>query len=118
MVIRIKGLRLRTIIGVRDWERRRKQDVVLNVSVTFDGARAAETDRLRDTLDYCALRDRIVAAVEASRFRLIEALAGRVLALAMEDPRVSAAEVEVEKPGALRFADAVSVTCSAERPKP
>ena len=115
MIIRIKNLRLRTIVGVNDWERQAPQDVVLNLEVAFDAGRAAKTDRLEDTLDYRALKKRIAEAVERSRFQLLEGLAAHVLELVMQEPRVSAATVEVDKPGALRFADSVSVTCSAGR---
>ena len=33
MVIKIKNLRLRTIIGCHDWERKNKQDIVINIEM-------------------------------------------------------------------------------------
>ena len=115
MIIRIKNLHLRTIVGINDWERETQQDVIINVELEFDGTRAAETDTIEDTVDYKHLKRRIIDAVESSKFYLIEKLAAHVLSIIMEDKKVIRASVEVDKPHALRFADSVSVLCSSER---
>ncbi len=115
MIIRIKNLRLRTVIGIFDWERKTRQEVIVNVMLEFDGSKAALSDRIEDSVDYKALTKQIIAEVEESSFQLIEALANHVLGLVMADVGVRRAEVEVDKPGALRFAESVSVSCSAER---
>ena len=115
MIIRIKNLRLRTIIGVKHWERRKTQDVIINVEMEFDGSKVAESDNINDTINYKTIRNRIVEEVEKSRFYLLDRLASHVLKIVMEDKKVQRATVEVDKPNALRFADSVSVSCSAER---
>jgi FolB domain-containing protein len=115
MTIHIKNLRLRTIVGVNDWERRNRQEVVVNVQMEFDGAKAVGDDNVDQTVDYKAVKRRIMEAVESSSFFLLEKLAARILQIVMEDPRVLKVAVEVDKPLALRFADSVSVSCSAER---
>ncbi len=115
MIIRIKNLRLRTIIGVKHWERRKVQDVIINVEIEFDGSKVAESDNIHDTINYKAVKNRIVEEVEKSRFYLLDRLASHVLKIVMEDKKVQRATVEVDKPNALRFADSVSVSCSAER---
>lgn len=115
MQVRIKNLRLRTIIGVYEWEQTRRQDVVINVVFDFDGRAAATSDRLEDTVDYKTLTRVITEAVEASRFVLLEKLADTVLQLVLADPKILAATVEVDKPGALRYADSVSVVVSGSK---
>ena len=115
MRISIKNLRLRTIVGVYEWERQQKQEVTVNIQIDFDGDQAARSDRLEDTIDYKALKGRILDAVENSHFVLLERLAGCVLEIVMAQPRVQHASVEVDKPHALRFADSVSVQCQASR---
>ena len=107
--IRIKDLRLRCVVGVYPEERREKQDVVIQVRMEADLDAASRSDFLSDTVDYKAIKKRIVLAVEASSYQLIERLAGRVAEICLDDPLVQAVEVEVEKPGALRFARTVSV---------
>lgn len=115
MQIQIKNLQLQTIIGVYDWERSDPQDVIVNVWLQFDAAQSAKTDEIVDTLDYKAVKQRIMEEVEHSSFHLLERLAARILEVAMEDAKVLEAAVEVDKPHALRFADSVSVRCSKRR---
>lgn len=113
--IRITNLRLRTIIGINEWERDTRQDVVINVTMDFDAGRAAKSDNIRDTVDYKTITKKIIKLVEESQFFLLEAMADRVLAIAMEDPKVLSAAVRVDKPQALRFADSVSVELSRQK---
>jgi len=115
MIIRIKNLRLRTVVGINEWEREAPQDVIINVEMEFDGSLVARTDRLQDTIDYKTVKRRIIDVVEDSSFYLLDKLANRILETVMEEEKVQRAIVEVDKPHALRFADSVSVTCSAQK---
>ena len=116
MKIRIKNLRLRTVIGINDWERKDLQDVIINIEMEYDGSRAAETDSIGDTVDYKEITKSVIEAVTASSFNLLDALARHILSIVLKDPGVERATVEVDKPHALRFADSVSISCSGERP--
>ena len=111
-IIRISNLKLRTIIGIHDWEREHKQDVIINVAITFDAQKASESDCLEDTLDYKAITKHIIQEVESSNYYLLERLAKNVLNIVLEYPKVQEATVRVDKPFALRFADSVSVEMS------
>ena len=115
MLIRIKNLRLRIVVGTNEWEREAPQDVTINVEMEFDGSEVARTDRIEDTIDYKAVKGRIIDVVEGSSFYLLDKLANRILETVMEEKKVQRATVEVDKPHALRFADSVSVSCSAQR---
>lgn len=115
MIIRIKNLRLRAIVGINEWERQQAQEVVVNAEMEFDGDRAVASDDIGDTIDYKKLKKQIMAEVEGSSYFLLEKLAGRVLEIIRADGRIRRAMVEIDKPAALRFADSVSVTCSFTR---
>lgn len=115
MIIRIKNLRLKAIVGLNDWERRRLQRIIINIAMTLDGKQAAQSDRIEDTIDYKQLKKKIIQGVENSNFFLIEKLASHILEIVMKNPKVVRATVEVDKPGALRFSDSVSIECSAEK---
>jgi D-erythro-7,8-dihydroneopterin triphosphate epimerase len=115
MIIRIKNLRLRTVVGYNDWETQKKQDVVINVEMEFDASRAVETDDIEETVNYREVKREIIETIENGRFRLLESVADRILRIVMENRRVERASVEVDKPHALRFADSVSAFSSAER---
>ncbi len=111
----ITDLLLRAVIGLSDEERREPQDILINVSLLVDLRAAGVSDCIEDTVDYRALKRRVIALVETSTFHLAEALAERIAALCLDDPRVQQARVRVEKPGALRFARNVGVEVTRER---
>ena len=117
MKIRIKDLRLRTIVGVFEWEQKTPQEVVVNVELEFDGEPAARSDELSDSVDYKAIKQQLLRDVQAARYKLLEKLARHVLDIVLSQEKVLRATVEVDKPHALRFAESVSVVCSGEKGK-
>ncbi|MDO8588519.1 MAG: dihydroneopterin aldolase [Armatimonadota bacterium] len=113
--ILIKDILVRCIIGVKEDERREKQDVVINVAISTDLRRAGKSDDFRDTIDYRGVKKRIVSTVESSQFQLLEALAERIAEICLEHPAAAQARVTVEKPGALRFARSAGVEITRDR---
>lgn len=107
--IHIRELALKCIIGVYDHEREQKQDVLISITLHTDLSRAGATDDFRDTVDYKAVKQQVVAMVEESQFQLIEALAQAVATICLSFDGVNEVDVLVEKPGALRFARTVGV---------
>ena len=111
----ISDLRSRCIVGVNDDERREKQDVVINISIYGDFRKAGQTDRFEDAVDYRAIKKRVLAMVECSKYFLLEALAEAVAGLCLSTPAVIKVQVRVDKPAALRFARSVGVEIIRER---
>jgi len=113
--ILISDLLVRCIIGVRDEERRDKQDVLINLALSVDLRKAGTSDRLEDSVDYRALNKRILSMAESSQFLLVESLAQAVADICLKHPSVKEAKVRVEKPGALRFARSVGIEIVRQR---
>ncbi|MBC7236711.1 MAG: dihydroneopterin aldolase [Chloroflexi bacterium] len=111
----IQDLLLRTIIGVKEEERQRPQDVLINLVLYTDTRPAGTSDDLRDAVDYAQVARQVGALVEGSRFFLVEKLAEEIAALCLQDSRVYAVDVRVEKPGAVRFARSVGVAIHRRR---
>ncbi len=107
--IRIEDLHLRTIVGINEEERRNRQDVLINVELLADTRPAGASDDIEDAVNYRTITKRIIALVEGSQFFLVEKMAAEIASICLADPRVEAATVRVEKPGALRFARSVGV---------
>lgn len=114
-IIKIKNLRLRTYIGIKDEEINNKQDVIVNAQIHYSANDAANTDDMDNALNYRTITKKIIALVEQQRFSLLEKLTADVLAVASEHRSVRYAEVEIDKPHALRFADSVSLTLSVNK---
>ena len=113
--IRITDLLLRTIIGTHDWERKKKQDILINITFEYNCSKASKSDELKEVVDYRTMTKKITEEVEVSQFFLLEKLTDFVLKLVMEDKKIDNATVRIDKPHALRFADSVSVELSAKR---
>jgi len=111
----IRDLALRCIIGIFPEERREKQDIIINVEMHADLHAAGRSDDLNDTVDYKAIKKAILQLVEGSRFKLIESLAERIAAIALENEKVQTVIVTIDKPGALRFAKASAVEITRKR---
>ncbi len=107
--ILIRDLLLRGVIGLNEWERKQKQDILINLTVFADLRRAGATDDVANTFNYRSITKAVIALVESSSFFLLEALATEIARLAIVDFGVLRAVVRVEKPGALRFANSVGV---------
>lgn len=105
----IRGLSLRAIIGIEEWERRDKQDVLIDLTVFTSVEEAGRVDDVKETLNYRTLTKAIIQHVEASQYQLVEALATAIARICVVDYKVSRVIVRVEKPGALRFARSVGV---------
>ena len=105
----LHGLRVDTVIGIWDWERRIRQTVVIDLDMATDIARAAESDAVEDTLDYKKVAKRIIGFVAESEFQLVETLAERIAAIIRDEFDVAWVRVRVNKPGAIRGARDVGV---------
>ena len=105
----IEDLRIDTVIGIYDWERRTRQTIALDIEMAFDNAKPAATDAIADTLDYKAVSKRLIELVEGSSFQLVETLAERCAETIRNEFRVPWLRLKLSKPGAVRGAKAVGV---------
>ena len=108
-IIYLRDLRIDTIIGIYDWERRVTQTVVLDIEMAADIATAAKNDNIEDTLNYKAVAKRVIAFVEESQYKLVETLAENVASVILEEFDVSWLRLQVNKKGAVRGARDVGV---------
>ncbi|MCA9521023.1 MAG: dihydroneopterin aldolase [Myxococcales bacterium] len=109
MQIAVKNLRLRSVIGAHPWERDHPRELVLNLQLSYDARRAAESDSLGDAVDYDRLCRSLQEVAEASSYFLLEALIDALLTRVMSDPRVTSCRLELDKPHALPFAESVAL---------
>ena len=108
-VVFIEDLRVETVIGIYDWERKIKQIVALDLEMACDNRRPAASDRIEDTLDYKAVSKRLIAFVEGSHFELVETLAERCAEIVQHEFGVSWLRLKLSKPGAVTGSKAVGV---------
>ena len=83
--IHIKNLLLRTIIGLNDWEREKRQDVLINLTLFTDMRAAGQSDDAADVLNYRTITKAVIAYVEGSQHYLVEALATEIARICVVD---------------------------------
>jgi dihydroneopterin aldolase len=105
----LRDLRIRTIVGIWEWERRLPQVVSIDLDMATDIRRAAGSDHINDTLDYKAVTRRIKAFVADSRFNLIETMAEQIAGIIIGEFGVPWVRVAVHKPWAIRGSRDVGV---------
>ena len=108
-IVYLRGLRIDTIIGIYDWERRTRQTVILDLEMGADISRAAASERIEDTLNYKAVAKRLIQFVSESEFQLVETLAERCAAIVMQEFGVPWLRLSLNKKGAVRGATDVGV---------
>ena len=110
-------LKIDTIIGIWDWERKIRQTVIIDLEMSADIARAAASDSVEDTLNYKSVAKRVQQFVGDSRFQLVETLAERIAGIIRDEFDVAWVKVRVHKPGAIRGSRDVGIEIErAEQP--
>ncbi len=108
-IVYIRDLKIDTVIGIFDWERRIRQTVSIDLEMATDIRRAAASDDIRDALDYKAVSKRIIAFVTASEFLLVEKLSEEVAAIVLNEFNVPWLRLRLSKPGAIRGSQDVGI---------
>jgi len=105
----LTALSAEAIIGIYDWEREVRQRVEIDLEMWMDLTAAEASDSIDDTLNYKAVAKRVLAFVQESRFRLVEALAGEIARILLAEFPIERVRVTVHKPGAVRHSRDVGV---------
>ncbi|MDJ0911507.1 MAG: dihydroneopterin aldolase [Woeseiaceae bacterium] len=108
-IIFLHDLKVDTVIGIWDWERKIRQTVVIDLDMAADIRNAAASDSVDDTLNYKAVAKRIQQFVADSEFQLVETLAERIAGIVTDEFEVPWVRVRVAKPGAIRGAKDVGI---------
>lgn len=108
-IVFIEGLKADAVIGIYDWEREIRQELVLDLELATDIRHAAKSKDINDTLDYGAISERLITYVQASEEFLIETLAENIATLLMQEFAVSWLKLRLSKPGAVPAANNVGL---------
>jgi len=108
-IIFLNDLRVETVIGIWDWERKIRQTISIDLEMAADIRKAAASDSVEDTLNYKSVAKRLQQFVGDSSFQLVETLAENVAAIVLDEFDVSWVRVRLNKPGAIRGARDVGI---------
>ena len=112
-LIFIEGLRGQTVIGIHHTELHDPQPLVIDLHAGVPRARACDTDRIADTIDYGVVRERLQRLMVEHRLQLLEAFAETIADILIGEFRAAWVRVKVVKPR--KFDDVESVGVQIER---
>lgn len=112
----VRDLVLQARIGIYDHEKRDDQTVVVNVDLTVSEAGKGHGDNIDNVVCYEKVVNGIKAIINSGHINLVETMAEEIATFCLEDPRVLAARVRVEKPDVIAEAGSVGVEIDRTQP--
>ncbi|EHQ51453.1 MULTISPECIES: dihydroneopterin aldolase [Ectothiorhodospira] len=109
-IVYIRDLRVKTTVGIFDWEQSIQQTVRLDLELGCDIRKGAHSDHIEDVLNYKEVAKRVIELVEGNQRRLVEAMAEDIAGMIMREFSVPWLRLTLGKPGAVRGASEVGVT--------
>ncbi|MCJ8275091.1 MAG: dihydroneopterin aldolase [Psychrosphaera sp.] len=113
----IRQLAVSTTIGVYDWEKTIKQQLLIDIDMVSDIKDAAASDNISDTVDYAVVSNTITDYVQGNQFELIETVAQNIADIILNDFPVTQVTITLQKPGAVKNAQSVGVKIMRQKSK-
>ena len=107
--ILIRQLAAHAVIGIHDWERAQSQPLYFDMDLSFDCTTAAQTDDIKQALDYFTVCEKVTEFVQASNFELIETLAEQVANLVLKRFPCKKIKLTLYKPLAIENTETVGI---------
>ncbi len=107
--ISVSGVSLRMVIGIEDWERKDKQEILVGYEFECDCSEAGKTDDIKDAVDYKIVNKKVLELQKLTDIKTIERLSQLITDVILEGPKILSKTVHVTKMGALRWSDSVTV---------
>ena len=114
-IIFIEGLSVSASIGIFDWEKRVKQDLVIDCRMPYSLSKAGKTNSINDTVSYADVARELVAIVTSKHHDLLEHLAEELVAHIFRLFPVDHIELKLAKPGAVPEAKSVGIIIERSR---
>lgn len=111
----VRDLEINAHIGVHRHEKNAAQPLRINIDLTVQEGEGPVGDRLSNVVDYGKIVDGIRAIIAEGHVNLVETLAERIAAFALEDMRVLVARVRIEKLKVIPEARSVGVEIERAR---
>lgn len=111
----LRELKVQTVIGIWEWERRTTQTVSIDLEMATDVRPAAAADDVGAALNYKDVAKRVIGLVGESRFQLVETLAETVARTIVIEFPVPWVKVSIAKPGAIEGSREVGVVIERTR---
>ncbi len=115
MLLKIKNLKLKTILGIHEWEEKTPREIIINAEIETDFINSLNSDNISDAIDYDKITSDIKNLIATKRFKLVEKMAQEVMNLILQDRRVKKCRLEIDKVGAVESLDSFAIAIEQTR---
>ena len=109
-IIFLRELKVETLIGVYEWEKRVPQILQLDLEIALPSSRACQSDDLNDALDYSQVAQHIQTVLSEGHFSLLETLAEHIAQIILKDFNAPWVKVSIAKLQAISNCKIVGVS--------
>jgi dihydroneopterin aldolase len=109
-IIFLRELKIDTLIGVYEWEKRVPQTLQIDLEIALPSSLACQTDNIDDALNYADIVRRIQSDLASRHFNLLEALSEHIAQLLLNEFKAPWAKVSVAKLQAIRGSKMVGIS--------
>lgn len=109
-IIFLRELRIDTLIGVYEWEKRVPQTLQIDLEIALPNSRACQSDDIDDALDYAKIVRHLQDVLTSRHFNLLEALAEHIAQILLNDFNAPWVKVSVAKLQAIRGSKMVGIS--------
>jgi len=109
-IIFLRELKIETLIGVYEWEKRVPQTLQLDLEIALPDSRACQTDNIKHALNYADIVRDIQTALASRHYNLLEALAESIAQILLDDFKAPWVKISVAKLNAIRGSKMVGIS--------
>jgi len=109
-IIFLRELKIETLIGVYEWEKRVPQTLQIDLEIALPNSRACQSDDIADALDYADIVRHLQDVLTSRHFNLLEALAEHIALILLNDFKAPWVKVSVAKLNAIRGSRMVGIS--------
>ena len=111
----LRDLKLKTRIGIVEWEKQIDQIININIEVGTDIKKAASSDDVSFSLDYKSLSIKVKEYVQKNNHQLIETLIENIAEILLKDFNIEYVTISISKPGAIRDSQDVGIEITRKK---
>lgn len=109
-MIFLRELKVETLIGVYEWEKRVPQTLQLDLEIAMPDSRACQSDNINDALNYADIVRRIQSELASRHFNLLEALVEHLAQIVLKEFHAPWVKISVAKLQAIRGCKQVGIS--------
>lgn len=106
----ISQYQIESIIGIHPHERNQQQILLFDIELVSNIKKAAQSDNIKDTIDYEQLTNELKNFVSQKKYLLLETLIEQLMHHLMTKYQPLGLRIRINKPNALKDAKCVSIT--------